>query len=83
MTYNNQISYDFLEVVRHIPILEMLIADELIKIWSTWVSGTASGKLFYVYWMLAIICNGQVTIILRMISEMYLCCFHFFSSGEG
>ena len=48
----------------------MLIVDELIKIWPTWVSGTVSGKLYYVYWMLAIIIlNGQVVIILKMISN--------------
>lgn len=49
MTHINQINdtvnYNFLEVVRHIPILEMLIVNGLIKIWSTRAPGTVSGKL--------------------------------------
>ena len=42
---NDTINSDFLEVVRHIPILEMLIVKGLIKIWSTQAPGTVSGKL--------------------------------------
>lgn len=68
MTYNNQISFDFLEVVRHIPILEMLIVNELIKYGPHEYLEQCLANYIKVYWMLVIIIyNDQLIIILKMI----------------